>query len=96
MALAGTIYLADQYQTVNPDESKRTMDANHWGNVFAFWRTPGSMTPALWPDWDFWGWGYAWIAPLDNVAKQYEAEMPIWDHRDRRVFWTGEGRDCEI
>lgn len=61
------------------------------GNCFGFWRKPGQMDgPILWPDHDFWGWTFIWIAPHDIIQRQLSSEgLLAWRDRDPRVFWTG-------
>ncbi len=48
-----------------------------WGNWLSFWRPAGAKEPHLWPDHDFWGWGYAWIAPLDFISGEVLSSVMV-------------------
>ena len=57
--------------------------------VFDFFRVTGKQWPLLWPDWDFFGWPDAYLAPFSALARQMRKEQPEWRHRADVAFWTG-------
>lgn len=55
----------------------------------AFSRSPDDNLTILWPEYDTFGDPFAFIAPYEIMLRQFEMDMPRWDHRTPVVYWSG-------